>query len=288
LGAMEPKSTYILLEPAAHGRDQDTWHALMEQALSGLNCQVIQSTSDEAPGLLAYVEHHLGAHHSPALFHVQPELVKAVSGPMAIKQRAAVKAATEAQERLEQVQGQLRGAGDAPAKRGPGRPPKATASLEQVAQEAAAARQEYQRISEQREHGVQSIRAIGHAYHFGDVERGVRRNGKLIAADIRAQLDQIRLMAQHEGLSQICLDRLANAERVVPKMPATIEFASKYVWQQGRQLDLAPPMSYALHAPLIPSCYLERVAQTRTVRAGESLRVRAERLRSPLFEAGGA
>jgi hypothetical protein len=58
--AMEPKSNYIVLEQTAQGRDQNTWHALMEKALSGLNCQVIQSTSDEAPGLLAYVEHHLG------------------------------------------------------------------------------------------------------------------------------------------------------------------------------------------------------------------------------------
>jgi hypothetical protein len=47
-------------------------------------------------------------------------------------------------------------------------------------------------------------------------------------------------------------------------------------------------VSYALHAHLIPSFYLERVAQTRTVSAGESLRERAERLRSPLFESGGA
>ena len=54
---------------------------------------VIQSTSDEAPGLLAYVEHHLGAHHSPDLFHVQHELSKAVSAPLAAKQRAAEKAA---------------------------------------------------------------------------------------------------------------------------------------------------------------------------------------------------
>ena len=38
---------------------------------------------------LAYVEHHLGAHHSPDLFHVQHELSKAVSAPMAVKQRAA-------------------------------------------------------------------------------------------------------------------------------------------------------------------------------------------------------
>src|SRR5205085_5635553 len=119
----------------------------MEQALSGLNCHIIQSTSDEAPGLLAYVEHHLGAHHSPDLFHVQHELVKAVSGPMATKQRAAAKAATEAQERLEQGQEQLQGAGDAPEKRGPGRPPKATASLEQRAQDAQAARLEHQRLS---------------------------------------------------------------------------------------------------------------------------------------------
>src|SRR5499426_2884161 len=147
LVAAEPQSNYIVLEQAAHARDQDTWQALMEKALSGLHCQVIQSTSDEAPGLLAYVEHHLGAHHSPDLFHVQHELVKAVSGPMATKQRAAAKAACEAQERLEQVQGPLQESAAAPHKRGPGRPPQAAASLEQLAQDAQAAHQKLERIS---------------------------------------------------------------------------------------------------------------------------------------------
>src|SRR5467141_3203406 len=104
LVAADLKSNYIVLEQAAQGRDQDTWNALMEQALSGLHCQVIQSTSDEAPGLLAYVEHHLGAHHSPDLFHVQHELSKAVSAPMAAKQRAAAKTATQAEETLTRVQ----------------------------------------------------------------------------------------------------------------------------------------------------------------------------------------
>jgi hypothetical protein len=288
LVAIEPKSNYILLEQEAHARDQDTWHALMEQALSGLKCHIIQSTSDEAPALLAYVEHHLGAHHSPDLFHVQHELVKAVSGPMATKQRAAGKAATEAHQRLEQVQGQLQGAGGEPQKRGPGRPPKDTASLEQLEQEAEVARQEHQRISEQREQVAQSIRAIGHAYHFVDLERGVRRNGKLIAADIQEQLDTVRTVAQHEGLSQTCLERIEKAERVLPKMQATIEFVSGYVRQQVSQLYLTPPVSYALHAHLIPAFYLERVAQTRTVYAGEPLRELAERLRTPLCEPGGA
>ena len=82
------------LEHLAAARDQATWQQLMEPALAGLNCRVIQSTSDEAPGLLAYVAHHLGAHHSPDVFQGQHERVKAVSGPMATKQRAAAQAAT--------------------------------------------------------------------------------------------------------------------------------------------------------------------------------------------------
>jgi Family of unknown function (DUF6399) len=284
LVGMDPVSNYILLEQAAIARDQDTWNALMEQALMGLNCRVIQSTSDEAPGLLAYVEHHLGAHHSPDLFHVQHELSKAVSAPMAAKQRAAAKALQTAEETLTRVQERL----DAPPKRGPGRPPKGGTDLEQAAQAVDAARQEHQRLAGQREQVTQSIRAVGHAYHFVDLERGVRRNGKLIAGDIQQHIDTIRTVAHQEDLSETCLERIEKAERVVPKMQATIEFVSGYVRQQVQQLALAPPQSFAMHAYLIPSHYLDRVAAMRTVTQGEPLRALAERLRTPLFEPGGA
>jgi hypothetical protein len=151
-----------------------------------------------------------------------------------------------------------------------------------------AARQEHQRLAGQRETVTQSIRAIGHAYHFVDVERGVRRNGKLIASDLYQHIDTIRTIAQHEGLSQAFLDRLEKAQRVVPKMQATNDFISGYVRQQVSQLALAPPESYAMHAHLIPAYYLERVAATRTVTQGEPLRALAERLRTSLFEPEGA
>jgi len=150
------------------------------------------------------------------------------------------------------------------------------------------ASQEFERISAQREQVAQSIRTISQVYHLVDVERGVRRNGRLIAADIQAQIDTIRSVAQHEGLSQTCLERIEKAERVVPKMQATIEFVSGYGQKQVRQLDLTPPVSSVLQAHLIPSCSLERVAQRRTVSAGEPLRELAKRLRTPLFEPGGA
>jgi Family of unknown function (DUF6399) len=276
------------LEQVAQARDQDTWQALLEPALSGLNCRVIQSTSDEAPGLLAYVEQHLRAHHSPDLFHVQQELSKAVTAPLAVKQRAAAKAVAQAEETLKRVHERLANANGEPAQRGPGRPPKTTPGLEQATQDVASAQHELQRLTEQRALVTQSIRGLSHAYHFVDLERGVRRNGKLIAGDIQQHIDTIRTIAHQEGLSETCLERIEKAERVVPKMQATIEFVSGYVRQQVRQLDLAQPASYAMHAHLIPSYYLERVAATRTVTQGEALRALAERLRTPLFEPGGA
>src|SRR6267378_438854 len=280
LVAIEPKSNYIVLEQEAHARDQDTWNALMEKALSGLNCQVIQSTSDEAPGLLAYVEHHLGAHHSPDLFHVQHELVKAVSGPMATKERAAHKAVTAARTQLERLQSNPQSTGDEPEKRAPVRPPKEPVSLEHAEHALEAASREHERLAQQRQQVKANIRGIGHDDHFVDLERGVRRNGPLIASDIQGHIEQIRSVAQHEGLSQSCLERLDKAARVVPKMQATIEFVSRYVAQQVAQLDVTPPVSFAMHAKRIPSYYLDRVAQTRSVSDGDPLRELAERLRT--------
>ncbi len=218
---------------------------------------------------------------------MQHELVKAVSGPMATKERATHKVVTEATEQLERVQTHPQSTGDEPEKRSPGRPPKDPVSLEQAEQALDAARHEHERLAEQRERVKASIRGIGHDYHFVDLERGVRRNGQLIASDIQGHIEQIRTVAQQEELSQSCLERIDKAERVVPKMQATIAFVSGYVGQQVAQLDLEPPISFAIHAKLIPSYYLDRVAQTRSVEGGEALRELAEQLRASLVEPGG-
>jgi hypothetical protein len=207
---------------------------------------------------------------------------------MATKERAAHKAVTEAREQLEHIQTHLHSTDDEPEKRGPGRPPKAPVSLEHAEQALEAASREHVRLAQQREQVANRIRAIGHASHFVDLERGVRRNGQLIAADLQEHIKQARAIAQHEGLSQHGFARIEKAERVVPKMRATIEFVSGYVGQQVAQLDLTPPVSFAMHAKLIPSFYLDRVAQTRTVSDGKPLRELAERLRAPLCAPGGA
>ena len=288
LSGIEARRNSLLLEQEAQAREHDTWHRLLEQALSGLTCRGMPSTRDEAPGLLASGAQHLGAHHAPALFHVQHDLRKAVSAPMAATQRAAAQAVAKAAERRTRGQARLDNANGERTKHGPGRAPQATASLEQVEQDVDAARQAPQRLAGQRETVPQSLRAIGHASPCVDVERGVRRNGTRSAGAIQRHVDTIRTIAQQAPLSETSLERSEQAERVVPQMQAPIACVSGYVRQQVRPWDVAPPASYAVHAPLSPSFSLERVASTQTMTDGAPLRARAERLRTPRCAPGGA
>jgi hypothetical protein len=159
--------------------------------------------------------------------------------------------------------------------------------LEHAEQALDAARREPDRLAAQCAQVKASLRGLGHDDHLVDLERGGRRHGPLIASDIQAHLEQIRTIAQHEGLSQPCLERIEKAERVVPKMQATSEFVSGYVKQQVAPLALTPPVSLAMHAKLMPSYYLDRVAGTRPLSAGAPLRELAERLRASLVAPGG-
>ena len=74
------------------------------------------------------------------VFHVQPELIKAVAAPMAVKQWATEKALMTAEETLARVQEHTHSDNVQAGRRGPGRPPKATPSLAQAEQAIEAAR----------------------------------------------------------------------------------------------------------------------------------------------------
>lgn len=287
LVTMDPDRHCILVEQLAEARDHTTWNALLAPALAQRTGPVMPSTSEEAPGRLAYVAHDREAHHAPDVFHGQHELRKAVAAPMATKERAVHKAVAEAQAQIAQVPTPLPTTDDEPAKRGPSRSPKAPGSLAYAQHELEAARRAHERLVQQREQVTRSLRALGHDDHCVDLARGVRRNGRLMASDIQAHIEQVRALAQHEGRSQTSVERLEKAERVVPKRQATIAFVSRYGRPQVDQLDWTPPAACIVHAKLLPAFSLDRVARPRTVRDGAPLRELAERLRAPLFEPGG-
>ena len=87
LVAIEPVSNFILLEQYQPARDAETWNRCLDERLAGLPITVCQVTSDLAKALVAHAEVHLGAHHSPDLFHVQYDTVRATSFPLASQTR---------------------------------------------------------------------------------------------------------------------------------------------------------------------------------------------------------
>jgi hypothetical protein len=226
LGTMDPESHCMILEQLAQARDQASWNTRMAPALAPRNGQGMQSTSAEAPGLLASGDHDLAAPHAPDVFHGQHARRKAVCAPLATTERAAHQAVPAAREPREHIQTPRHSTDDEPEKRGPGRPPKAPVSLEQAEPALEAASRAHERLAQQRAQVANRLRAIGHDDHVVNLERGVRRNGQRSAAAIQEHLTPARAMAQHAGLSQHCFARIAKAERVVPKMQATIEFVA--------------------------------------------------------------
>jgi hypothetical protein len=89
LVAIEPVSDFLLLEQYQPQRDATTWNRCLDERLAGLPVTVYQVTSDQASALIAHTENHLGAHHSPDLFHVQHDTVRATGAALASQTRAA-------------------------------------------------------------------------------------------------------------------------------------------------------------------------------------------------------
>ncbi|WP_155067826.1 hypothetical protein [Piscirickettsia salmonis] len=164
LVAIELASNFILLEKYSEKRDAASWNAEMDEALSGLNVEVIQSTSDEAKGIVNHAEKHLVAHHSPDIFHVQHDISKGCSASLALKTRHAQKEFDQAVDNLK--------------------------SLESAEQQAAALKQPHVEAEQQKiiaearvaeckkqEGIIEGARqGIGHDYHPYDLKSGRARD----------------------------------------------------------------------------------------------------------------
>ncbi len=258
----------------------------MKGALADLKCNVIQVASDQAKALVAYAENLLGANQSPDLFHVQQEGSRAVSGPMAAKARAAEQAVEKAKDnlakmRISAIEYLMNDS------RGPGRPPDWVARDDELAEAVKRAEGEAERLQTVREGMRAAVRGLGEDYHFVDLATGERRAGSIVVAKLQQRIDHLRGAAQAEGLAESAIARIAKAERVLPRMGATIDFVSGYVSQQAEKLGLSLQQTYAFHAKLIPACYLERVAAKRNQEDGAPLRAVASGLKSPVFTADG-
>jgi len=270
LVGIEPVSNFILLEQYVDRRDADTWDRYMDERLTGLPVTVLQVTSDEAKALIKHAEFCLGAHHSPDLFHVQHETVKATGFALAGQ-------VERAEKQLEQTRLHLEQTRQVPAACTDSCPQsdhryKLEQQLNQVETALVAAEQDLEACRDRRQRATEARRGLSEAYHPINVESGLPQDAETVAQRLDDRFDELDQVAREAGLSQGASDRLAKARRVKPRMEATIDFFWTTVLAWFAKWRLSPPVAKLMREILIPVCYL-RLAADKASTADERKRL---------------
>lgn len=290
LVAIEPVSDYLLLEQYAPQRDAETWNRCLDERLAGWSVTVCQATSDEAKALLAHAEQHLGAHHSPDLFHVQQDLVKGTSVALAGQTRRAHEALTAAEEASRQRQAELAACQT--------QCPQTTHAAELQQHAAAAqtaadeARQRLAACQQRQKDATAARHGISHDYHPIDLETGQPLTAAEVEQRLTRRFDRLDEVARDAGLSASAREKLAKARRVLPAMVGTLAFfwttvaawLAKVPWPWPA--ERTAEVTAWLREQLLPGLYLERTAaKAGTAAERQRLRERAAeivaRARSP-------
>jgi len=245
LVGIEPASNFILVETYSERRDAESWAQSLNAALTGLAVTIQQVTSDAASGLLRYAQEILGVPHSPDLFHIQRELVRATARPLSQQYCHAEKAVAQAETELARAVAKRERYQRRPR---PGRPPSFEVTLERAEQALACAQQ------------------------------------ALVTA-LTAHFDTLEQIITQAELPDYAQAKLAKAKRQLPPMVASLHRFDQHRLTQTltlSQLGLAT-LDHDFQQHLLPAVYLNKVAtQTSDTEQRHALQVTAESLLSPL------
>ena len=256
LVAIEPVSNFILVEQYQPQRDVQTWQQCTGTKLAALPVTVCQVTSDAAKALIAQAETCLGAHHSPDLFHVQYDTVKATSGALASQTHAACRELQKRQEKTAEFRAKCQAD---PNACGPG-------SLADVlagrAEEAEAAATERVHVCQARQARAKTARqGLGHDYHPVDLVTGQPLSAAEVGRRLEGHFDTLDQVAAEAGLSDQACGKLAKARRVLGAMQATVAFFWSVLAARLAAWGYDAAVQQWLRQELIPAYYLRRVAQ---------------------------
>lgn len=272
LVAIEPISDFILVEQYAKQRDAKTWNEALTQATKGLPVKIIQSTSDEASGILSHVREGLGAQHSPDLFHGQRELHKASSLPLRNQVAAATEEVLETEKQRRQAEEEFKNFLAEPPRRG--FPPDFPKRIEQAKQAEENARQRLETAEARRERMLAAIKGISEIYHPYDPGNGQAMSASEVEQRLKAQFAQIDQTAAEADLSKGSRNRIEKARRLIRGFVAAVAFFHLQVQMWVKELALPSEIEQVVLDQLIPSLYLERAAN-KLPRAEEQVKARA-------------
>jgi hypothetical protein len=251
LVAIEPVSNYILLEEYSDKRDAASWNAALDKAIKGLSVDIIQSTSDEAKGIVNHVEQHLSAHHSPDIFHVQQDITKATSAAMASKVRSA-------QKDLEALEKEYKSRETVnPEKSQAGRPSRLSQKTDQEISEAMDELKNKVALSEAQKAVIRDAKkGIGMAYHPYDLDTGHERTVERVQEELSQHFATIESNALAAGLRESSMQKILKAKKVCTHLIATLSFFWMMVREIIGSLSLSTELENIMFKQIIPAQYL--------------------------------
>jgi hypothetical protein len=284
LVAMEPVSNFILLEQYQPQRDATTWNRCLDEKLVGLPITVCQVTSDQAKALIAHAETHLGAHHSPDVFHVQYDTVKATSLALSGQTQRAFADLEKTRQSIAALHAQQ----DACRQQCPQSsfPEALDPQLQRAEADEAAACQRVASCEARQQRAQVARRGLSRDYHPVDLETGQPMTADEVARRLASHFDALGQVAAEANLSAHAREKLAKARRVLGAMKATVAFFWTMIATRLKSWHLSEPVEQLVREQLIPGYYLRRVAKKApTASLRQQLRALSEeilaRARSP-------
>jgi hypothetical protein len=259
LVAIEPVSDFLLLEQYQPQRDATTWNQCLDERLAGLPVTVFQVTSDQSKALIAHTESHLGAHHSPDLFHVQQDTVRATS----LALRSQTQAAIEELDKTRQKTADLRAEHDACRGQCPQDPlvEELGRHVQRAEAEEAAAVERVTVCQARQKRAKAARQGLGRDYHPVDLATGQAVNADELAKRLTGHFDTLDQVAAEAGMSTHAREKLAKARRVLAAMQTTLVFFWTMIATRLEAWQVSPLVRQWMQEQLIPGYYLHRAAE---------------------------
>jgi hypothetical protein len=253
--------------------------------------RIIQVASDEAKGIIHHVEKELSAHHSPDLFHILQELVRATARTLVSLVQQAHKELDEIKIKLEKLRKKKEAllticenylsfsstVSDF-AKN-------LEQEIKQLTEKKSMTELKCKKTIEQRAKTKELIQTISQEYHPYNIQTGQQRSSEELNTSLNQLFNEIKELALPAGLSDSAMRRIAKANRLIGKMVATQTFYFDTIKIKVEALTLQEEVEQTVYNQLIPALYLDLVAsRAKTAEKRQEVRQKSEQLLERLKE----
>jgi len=237
---MDPVSGFILAEELEEKRDADTWDKVTQAALKGLNVTINQLVGDEAGGLTKLATSKLRIIKGSDLFHVQQEITKGLTAPLARSLQQAKKKQEELQkeklERLNKFGDHLKLAGGVNelSKRGVN----ACIRMLEIEKEEKTTQKEIEKLEKNYQLAQEARREITEAYHPFHLGTGEKQTPEKVKEQLEKSYATLKEIAKESNCTDKQEKKIEKAKGLIGSMIEVLLFFFSFLTMTIKAMGL--------------------------------------------------